>query len=512
MDLEKKIVRIDQIKCQASTQLALEDDRNLQDRKPDMTEILCKKGSVSVEEIKIITDHVLLKGKLLYDILYRSDEIESVCSIEGFIPFEEQVFMENVESEDLVQTRWELEDLSVDMINSRKLSIQALVEFGLFVEILCDQEFPVATADETGMGQLECKKKSLDVTEIKVQKKDIFRIRESMELPQNLPNIQTIIWQDVSVPELEFKTVDERIFMKGEVRIFVLYEGEGTEGKKIFATSIPINGALDCQGCKNTLLPDIRYQMKELQLDVQDDFDGEARILSMEMVLDLYIKLYEELKMEIVSDCYGIHKNADILYQKVQYKSALHRSIGKCKVQELIKDTTIPEDCMVVHTQTSVQKESKQVTDKGMDILGAIFADVLLTDTSGKFYQLKCSMPFHYLLETPIIPAENTWFVEQKVEHLGVSRTGEGWEIKGTVCFSLAAFRIKEENVIREVTLSPIDSEMKKREPGMIGYIVKSGDTLWDVGKRYMVSLDSIRQTNNLSNELHNGDKILIIR
>lgn len=47
----------------------------------------------------------------------------------------------------------------------------------------------------------------------------------------------------------------------------------------------------------------------------------------------------------------------------------------------------------------------------------------------------------------------------------------------------------------------------------MVGYVVKSGDSLWDIGKRYMVSLESLREMNHLArDEVRAGDKMLIIR
>lgn len=513
MELEKRMLRMDRMKYRASTQIALEDDRNLQDSKPDIAEILCQKGKIYLDEQKTVTDHVTIKGRLQYEVLYHSDESRKICSLEGYIPFEEQVYMENVMPEDMVQVKWELEDLTIGMINSRKLSIQALALFQLFVEELYDQVMPTKAETDKGMAVLETKKKTMEVAEIKVQKKDIFRIKENMELPQNLPNIGTLVWKDINITELEFKAVDEKLFMKGEIKVFLLYEADNdAETTKIFTTTIPINGVLECQGCRNGFLSEIRYQIKEQQLEVQDDFDGEARVLALEMILDLHIKLYEELKLDIVDDCYGIRKNVEIKRQAMTYKSSLLHCIGKCKVQEQIKDNDLPENCMVVHGQGIVQKESEQLTESGMDIFGAVFSEFLLVDTDGRFFRAKNSMPFHYFLETPVVPLGNTSGIEIRIENLGLSKTGEGWETKGTVCFELSAFKEDEEEFIQEIVFTEPDAESMKKAPSMIGYVVKAGDALWDVGKKYGVSLESIKQINGTNGEIHAGDKILIIR
>ena len=43
--------------------------------------------------------------------------------------------------------------------------------------------------------------------------------------------------------------------------------------------------------------------------------------------------------------------------------------------------------------------------------------------------------------------------------------------------------------------------------------MVREGESLWDIGKRYYVPISAIRQTNELaSDEVKTGDRILIMR
>ena len=77
----------------------------------------------------------------------------------------------------------------------------------------------------------------------------------------------------------------------------------------------------------------------------------------------------------------------------------------------------------------------------------------------------------------------------------------------------MAAFHRGKENMIREIELCEPDAEKYRKTPGMVGYVVKSGDSLWDIGKKYMVSLESLKEMNHLTrDEIHAGDKMLIIR
>lgn len=515
MELEKKKIYMDRMKFKAGTQIALEDDRNLQDNKPDITRILGQKGYIRLEELKPAAGHVTMRGKLHYKVLYQSDEGQEICSVEGSIPFEEQVHMDGLLAEELVQARWELEDMTIGMINSRKLSVQAVACFELFVEELYEEQVPVDLAEAPRETGIECRKKMLDTAGIAVLKKDIFRIREELEMPQNCPNIGSLVWEDVEVFGLEFRPVEEKIFVKGELRGFFLYTPQNEErGIQVFGTTVPISGSVDCQGCSEDLIADIRYQISQQDIEVQDDFDGERRVISLEMALDLYMKLYREEKIEILADCYGLQKEVKMQRQETDYRTMLSKCTGKYRLSEEVPAEDIPVSAKLLHYQAAIQKEGIRQTEEGMEILGAVEADFLLQDESSrKFYRLHAGIPFKYLLEASGMSAADFSDVRICLENLTAAGSGEAWEVKGILSFEMAAFQCAKEAVIQEIELCEPDVEKYRKTPGMVGYVVKSGDTLWDIGKRYMVSLESLREMNHLSREeIHAGDKMLIIR
>ncbi len=515
MELEKRKIYMDRMKYKAGTQIALEDDRNLQDNKPDIARILGQKGYIRLEELKPAADHVTMRGKLYYKVLYQSDEDQEICSVEGSIPFEEQVHMDGIGTEELVQARWELDDMTIGMINSRKLSVQAVACFELFVEELYEEQVSVDIPQMPQDTGIECRKKTLDMAGITVLKKDIFRVREEMELPQSCPNIGTLVWEDIELSPLEFKAVEEKIFVKGEIKAFFLYTSQGEEGGvQVFTTTIPVSGSVDCQGCMEDLITDIRYQISQQEIEVQEDFDGERRVISLEMVLDLYMKLYKEEKIEILADCYGLQKEVKQERQETEYRTMMVRCAGKYRLAEEVPAEGVPAGAKLLHYQAAVQKEGQTQTEEGVEILGAVEADFLLQDESDRrFYRIHAGLPFKYLLETSGVSAADFGNLKIALENLTVTGTGEAWEVKGILSFEMSAFRRAKEEMIKEIELCEPDAEKYKRTPGMVGYVVKSGDSLWDIGKRYMVSLESLKEMNHLTkDEVHTGDKMLIIR
>ena len=66
---------------------------------------------------------------------------------------------------------------------------------------------------------------------------------------------------------------------------------------------------------------------------------------------------------------------------------------------------------------------------------------------------------------------------------------------------------------MEQIVVTEPDMEKMASLPGIAVYMVKEGDSLWDIGKRYYVPVSVIRQTNDLAtDEVKAGDKILIVK
>ena len=60
-----------------------------------------------------------------------------------------------------------------------------------------------------------------------VKKRDIFRIKEELEVPQNYPNISRMIWQGVETENVEFRALEGhfRAHFKGNQRLYAQLPG-----------------------------------------------------------------------------------------------------------------------------------------------------------------------------------------------------------------------------------------------------------------------------------------------
>lgn len=516
MELIQKSIHMDQIKCSASTQVTIEDDINITDVKPDVYQLVMEQGNVDIEEVRAVEDHVHVKGALRFQVLYISDEeVHHAACMEGSLPFSEQVYMDKVSANDSVTVKPVLEDLSVGMINSRKLSVQALVELKLAVEVVQDMEAAVALDCEAAV---EMQKKTMQALNLSIAKKDIFRVREEVELPNGLPNIFCLLWQSCQLKDVTFRIMEEKLSLQGEIALFFLYEGEGEERQVAwYETAVAVSGTVECQGMREGMLENIACRIGHQEIEVKPDDDGEERKISLDLVLDLDMKLYEESQVEMIADLYGVTKEIEAVKQTGRCKQLVMKNTGKMKASGRFKVAPgLPKLHQLCSSFAEIQLGSVETCPEGLKITGAVGVRTVYTtaDADMPFYCLKGSIPFSYVLEAAGAGADCLYEIEPSIEQLTVSMLdGDEADAKALLSFKGLICRVHEEPVVTDVKVTELDPEKLAALPGIVAYIVKDGDSLWNIGKKYYVPIARMKEMNDLSSdEIKPGDKLLVVK
>lgn len=514
MELVKRNIHMDRVRVQALTQFTLEDDVNIPENKPDVAALNLEKGELLIDEIKPAADYVTVRGRLNFVVLYHTQEEGSnLVVLDGKLPFEEKINLQGVMPTDPVTVEGEVEDITMNMINSRKLNIQSLVTMTARVEELYDEEAPIAIHGEE---KLEYRRMPLNVAQIAICKNDIFRLKEEVTLPSNYPNIFQILWSNVSMGDVEFKIMEEKINISGDIHLFILYEGEGEDHPcRCFETTLPFSGVLECHGCREGMLPDIRYHLGQQELAVRPDFDGEERNIGLELVLDISIRIYEEESLEIISDIYGVSKEIGTVTHKAQLRRLLSKVTGKTKVTDHIhvNGGTLLQ---LLHSEGVVALEQQSTVENGILLQGSVLVKVMYItgEDESPYGSTQAQIPYQYTLEVPDIAPEDMGKVHAEVEQLQVTMLdGEEMDVKAVLSFSTVVFKNIPVELISQVNVSELDSSKMSNLPGMVIYMVKDGDNLWNIGKQYYVPVDSLREINSLdSDELKPGQKLLIVK
>lgn len=85
----------------------------------------------------------------------------------------------------------------------------------------------------------------------------------------------------------------------------------------------PLYQEMECTGCSSDMLPNVDVSMPQSDLKVRQDDDGEERIIGVEAVLELEMKIYQEEEISLLLDIYTPLKDCEAVREKQKLSSLL---------------------------------------------------------------------------------------------------------------------------------------------------------------------------------------------
>lgn len=516
MELQKIKLHRNREKGTAVSQITLDDDYNVPDYRPDIVKVLKEKGELRFDEVKGGNGAVWVKGSLIFRVLYRSDqENGKISCLRGEIPFQEKLNMDNLLEYETVKAKGEIEDITIGVINSRKLSVRAVVVLKASAEEEMDEELTCGVDEGEAYEQNIVRKEALRLL---LSKKDICRQKNEMVLPSSKPNVREILWKSMELRNVEGRLKEGRAAVTGEILVSVLYSDE-EEGERLqwYETTVPLDCGADCEIAEEDVVCRVKINPVSMELEVKPDYDGEERILVLELALELDIAVWKEENIELLKDLYSLKKNVLPVRGMRTVEKLLIKNNAKCRIAEQMELSEGQEKVLqVCACEGNVLLEKKELTAEGVLVEGIVTVELLYitTDDNMPVGTMKEMYPFSQLVEVPEHRESVRIELSSGLEQLSaVMLDQEHIEIKAVVHLDLMAFEEEKIDNIEEVAEEPLDIEKLKNSPGMVGYIAKAGDSLWMIARENHTTIRDIMETNGLKEErLNAGDKILIIK
>ncbi len=508
------------------------------DAMEDMAQVVMSSGDVVLEPVKNQGERVLLRGKLQFQVLYQK-EGGGLGTLAGAIGFEEPVNLDGLEERDGIEVSWELEDLSADMINSRKLSVKAILGLRVRAEALETVEAAVdvamdgkgrsgstgnfrenenAVSEEAGdSGALARKWEELDIASMKLRRKDTYRIRETVTLPGAKPSMDQILWKSMSLGNVFTKPLDGAVRLEGELSVFLIYSGEGDHGvMQWWEETLPFSGQVELPEAEETMIPAIRVRLVHKDAEAKPDADGELRDLDVDAVVELDMKLYGEEEIELLEDLYATDREVELSREPVRFDRLLTKNTGKCRITEKLdlgQDSRILQIC---HQEAAIRIEEADVGEECLELEGVL--DVVLlcltSDDTEPMKTVREPVPFSFQVQAPGITEESFWQLDPTMEQLSAAMAGSGAvEVKAVVSLDTLVLQPVEQPVVVRAEEGPLDMERLKAMPGIVGYITQPGDRLWDVAKKFHTTVASVMESNGLVDErIKPGERLILVK
>lgn len=513
MSLVKKNIHMNNIRGKIVSQMTLDDDINVPDRFPDIESKITEKGTVMVEQVKGSQNKISVRGKLQFKMIYRAAGNEvRIHRLEGFVPFDEMINMDGIEDGDTISVDLVIDDLSVSVINSRKFSVKAVITVVALAENINDEEFVVDIDDDS----IEYIKESIELTQIAVKKKDLLRIREEVNLLNGKMNIEEIIWNTADLTSRHVKLMDDRIGVNGEITVFVLYSSEEGPLQWTNAT-VPFDGVVEVPGCNEEMIPNIELKLVETEVEAKPDFDGEQRVLALDGTVTVDIKLYEEQRFEIVRDAYSRKKDLELKTRETTYENLLMKNVKKCKVSERLNAGTLGDThvMQICNCDGEIKIDETKVAEDGIEVEGVLDVSLLYicSDDANPLCSLKESIPFRQKIEINGISDRSVYNIRAVPEQLTANMSGtDEMEVKAGILLDCIVFDQMKQPVLTEIEQKDYDLDQISAMPGIVGYVCKKEDNLWNIAKRFYTTVECLKAVNDIKKDVEEGQMIVVVK
>lgn len=518
MNIQKENMYMNKVKTKNIFQLTLDNDYIISDKKSDINRIVRQVGEVLIDEYKVHTDKVEVKGRVRIAVLYISeDENTTINSITEYMQFYENINIPGITSMDVININGELEDLSVNIINSRKISVKTLLNLATVIDEESCVEV-VTNVDDDEM--MECKKRDLEVTRLVINKKDIYRIRDEVVLQSSKKNISEILYFDVGMVRCNTRLADEKIILKGDLLIFIMYLTEDGE-YECLEKEITYNGDVELYEARENMIGNILVSIVGKEINIKNDDDGEPRVIDIDVTLNLDIKCYMEDRISIIDDVYALDGTTNLDRKEIEYERFLLKNNTSTRIEDAIELKENNDVLQVCNSVAAVKIDDISIRNdvdngEGIYIEGVIESNIIYISSKDNrpINSITHITPFEHLIEVSGISDNSIYNINPSIEDVSIMMLAAGTlELKITLSVDAIVFNSVKENVIVGLEKEKFDKNERDNIPSMIGYMVKDDEDLWLIGKKFNTSVDMLKKINPfVDNSVKAGDKLLIVK
>ena len=149
-----------------------------------------------------------------------------------------------------------------------------------------------------------------------------------------------------------------------------------------------------------------------------------------------------------------------------------------------------------------------------MEAEGVLQVEILYhsAEEGAPLAMLRQNIPFRQTMESKGVQAGDAAEIALRLEELDFQMLSDGeGELRATIVMDGTAVREERAEVVTDITL---EDEERQPAAGAIIYMVRKGDSLWEIAKKYRTTVEDILAVNEIENpeRIYPGQKVLIIR
>lgn len=484
--------------------IMVEGDMIVPDSKPDILNTICTSGVVCVYKKEVLDEKVRMDGSINTCIMYLADDAQDkVRGINTSLDFLEAIPVPNAKEDMDSVIQATLRGIECRVINGRKIGIKATLEVD--IKIYAKEEVEIVNDIQNAEG-IQILKEDLRVNSLVGMGENKIYTKDNISI-DNIDSLAEILKTDIAIVDKDVKVSYNKILAKAEAHVKIMYLTEDNRINKI-DTKIPIVGFIDIPNVTEENICDLDYEIRNMIIKPNAP---EEHSIYMELEIGVGAFCYEEKQINLIQDLYSPCENLEFNKKKI---TTITNKQTRKEMKQIRETINIEEigDKNIVDIDVCPVIEKQENTNQKIVYTGNLEINFVLANQDLQMDVRNSKIPFEYVVDG-IEEAQN---VNSKLEMEVASQdfiVQEGGTITSNVDLVMNndMYRNTNLNIMNEIQTN---GEREAEDYSLILYIVKKGDTLWQIAKRYGSTVDDIVRTNGIedANQITIGQKLFIPR
>lgn len=473
----------------------IEWDINVPDSKRDILKLLSQNLTGHITDYEIKDNLFSLKVELCATILYLPEgndepQIAALQSSETFV----------IKSELPQELCWDYANPQLTVtghspvfINSRKAGIRGQMNL-----TLCLLENTSIPCPETEGKGVEALWETVDTYSTPVMEEEQFPFSLNLPLPAGKPPALEILEATASIRNPDLKAISNKAVAKGNLEVKILYASTHST-LEIAEFSSPFTEILDVGNLSEDY--QITYEMKPIlhSSEIMQNEENEPKNLNFYGIITVYVTAREEGSISLISDAYSPKFQTKLLTKTATFESCSCLPEESVTIKEMLSlsDSQLEE---ILDVSATPRLSGAKAEENAIHISGALETRILYRNNAG-IHCVTRDIPFE---TTRDISDGKKWSdvsVHTELNHFSYHILNQNnLEIRAGVNLNILLCKQENKQYVEAILIEEDCPIVCDRAP-IVAYIIKPGDTLFQIAKKYATTVDRLKALNNVEND-----------
>lgn len=462
----------------------------LTDDMPDIGSVLGSWGQVVIRGKEWRSSGAGVSGGVMAWVLYAPEDGSEPRCVETWLPFQLKWDVPDTQRDGTIHVVPVLRGVDARSLSARKMLVRANV--GMVGQVMVPEDVELYTPEELPE-DVQVLKKTYPMLLPKEAGEKALNLEESLSLPSNAPQLQSVIRYALYPTVTESKIVADKLVMRGTAKLYLLYLG--TDGKLYswefelpFSQFAELEKEYDSDAFARI---DLAVTLLELEQREEENLGLKAGLTAQ------YI-LYDRPLVELVEDAYSPSRPVTPQMTRLQIPAVLDIHKETVNVQMPVQG-----DPMRI-ADVAFYSEQPQTYRKGDEVAANLTGNFSVLGYDGEGSLQNILIPWE---REWTIPADENAGVELTVQPQFEARNDPG---SASAELALQAYTMAQEGhpALTGVTIG----DREEPDPGRPSLILRKAgqDSLWDIAKQTGSTVDAIQKANQLEGEPDSSQMLLI--